>query len=174
MLLETERLIIRNVRPEDAEDMHPIRHSEFVMRYNCMKPVTLDEFRAMLVRNQKENGWLHIELKETDKVIGMVGAHEDDLRYQVNAVTIDYYLGEQYARKGYMSEALTAVLKCLFQTKTLELVSTRVFGENEASEALLRKLGFTLEGTLRKGVRTYDGVAHQDKLFSMLREEFER
>lgn len=172
MLIETERLIIRNVRPEDAEDMHPIRHSEFVMRYNCMKPVTLDEFRAELERNQSEDDWLHIVLKETGRVIGMIGAGEDELCYQVDAVMIDYYLGEQYARRGYMSEALAAVLKHLFETKNVELISARVFGENEASEALLKKLGFTHEGTLRKGVRTYDGAVHRDKLFSILREEF--
>lgn len=172
MLLETERLIIRNVRPEDAEDAHPIRHSRFVMQYNCMKPVTLEEFRAMLTRNRNEDGWLHIALKESGKVIGMIGTGEDELRYQVDAVMIDYYLGEQYARKGYMSEALAALMKHLFEERNVELISARVFGENEASEALLRKLGFTHEGTLRKGVRTHDGVAHRDKLFSILREEY--
>ena len=100
MYLETERLIIRNVLPEDAEDMFPIRHSEFVMRYNCMKPVTMEAFRAMLQRSCDKDGWLHIVLKETGRVIGMIGAGEDDVRYQVSAVTIDYYLAEQHARKG--------------------------------------------------------------------------
>jgi len=172
MHLETERLIIRNVLPEDAEDMHPIRHSEFVMRYNCMKPVTMEAFRGMLERCRNKDGWLHIVLKDTGKVIGMIGAAEDDIRYQVSAMTIDYYLGEQYARKGYMSEALTAVMRYMFEEKDLELISARVFGENRASQALLEKLGFTHEGTLRKGLRTYDGEAHCDRLYSILREEF--
>lgn len=173
MFLETERLIIRNVRVEDAEDMHPIRHSDFVMRCNCMKPVSMEAFRAMLERNQNKDGWLHIELKETGRVIGMIGVGEDELRYQVNGLTIDYYLGEAYSRKGYMSEALGAMMKHLFDTTDTELISARVFGENDASAALLRKMGFVCEGTLRKGVRTHDGVAHQDKLFSILREEFQ-
>lgn len=173
MLLETNRLLIRNVLPEDAEDMHPIRHSQFVMQYNCMKPVTMEAFRAMLERNKNQDGWLHIQLKETGRVIGMIGVGEDELRYQVNAMTIDYYLGEQYARQGYMTEALGAVIERLFENEALELISARVFGENEASAALLKKLGFTHEGTLRKGVRTPDGTAHCDQLFSILREEFE-
>ena len=173
MHLETERLIIRNVRAEDAEDMHPIRHSDFVMRFNCMKPVSMEAFRAMLQRNADKDGWLHVELKETGRAIGMIGVAEDDLRYQVDAVTIDYYLGEQYARRGYMTEALSAVMKYLFEEKKAELISARVFGENEASAALLKKLGFVHEGTLRKGVRTHDGIAHYDKLFSILKEEYE-
>lgn len=172
MILETERLLIRNVLPEDAEDMHPIRHSQFVMQYNCMKPVTMEYFRGMLERNRSRDGWLHIVLKETGRVIGMIGVNADDVRYQVNAVAVDYYLGEQYARKGYMSEALKAVMEYQFREKQAELISARVFGENEASAALLRKLGFTHEGTLRKGVRTDDGTAHRDMLFSILREEF--
>ena len=173
MLLETQRLFIRNVLPEDAEDMHPIRHSQFVMQYNCMKPVSLEDYRAMLARNQGKDGWLHVVLKENGKVIGMIGANADDIRYQVDAVTIDYYLGEQYARKGYMTEALTAMMRYLFEEKKVELISARTFGENAASAALLKKLGFTHEGTLRKGVRTHDGAAHTDKLFSILREEFQ-
>jgi len=173
MILETERLLIRNVLPEDAEDMHPIRHSQFVMQYNCMKPVSIEAFRAMLERNRNQDGWLHIVLKESGKVIGMIGVGEDELRYQVDAMSIDYYLGERYARRGYMSEALHAVMKRLFEEKNLELISARVFGENEASQALLRKLGFNCEGTLRKGVRTHDGNAHSDKMFSILREEFQ-
>ena len=172
MHFETSRLIIRNILPEDAADMYAIRHSQFVMQYNCMKPVSLEEFRAMLERNQNKDGWLHIILKESGKPIGMIGAGEDDLRYQVKAMMIDYYLGEQYARKGYMSEALYALMKHLFENENVELISARVFGENTASEALLKKLGFIREGTLRKGVRTHDGVAHEDKLFSILREEF--
>lgn len=173
VILETERLLIRNALPEDAEELHPICHSQFVMQYNCMKPEPLEAFRSMLERSQSEDSCLHIVLKETGKVIGMIGAGEDELRYQVDAVMINYYLGEQYARKGYMSEALRTLMKHLFEAKNVELISARVFGENEGSEALLRKLGFTHEGTLRKGVRTHDGVAHQDKLFSILREEFE-
>lgn len=172
MRLETERLLIRYARPEDAEDLHPIRESRFVMQYNCMKPVTVDAFRAELDRKQGDDGCLHIELKENGKVIGMIGAEEDSLRYQVDAVMIDYYLGEQYARKGYMSEALNALMRHLFVERNVELISARVFGENEGSAALLRKLGFVQEGTLRKGVRTYDGIAHQDRLFSILREEY--
>lgn len=172
MLLETERLIIRSAKPEDAEDLHPIRHSQFVMQYNCMKPMTLDEFRVMLEQNRNEDSRLHVELKETGKVIGMIGAEEDDLRYQVDAIMIDYYLGERYARRGYMTEALAALMKHLFEKKNVELISARVFGENAASEALLKKLGFIHEGTLRKGVRTHDGAVHMDKLFSILREEY--
>lgn len=172
MHLETGRLIIRNVLPEDCADMYPIRHSQFVMQYNCMKPVTEESFRAMLERNRNQDGWLHIVLKETGRAIGMIGVQQDELRYQIDAVTVDYYLGEQYARRGYMSEALTAVIKYLFETKSVELISARVFGENEASQAMLKKLGFTHEATLRKGVRTPDGIAHQDGLFSILREEF--
>ena len=172
MYLETERLILRNVRVEDAEDTFPLRHSEFVMQYNCMKPVTMDAYRAMLARNLNADGWLHLELKDSGRVIGMVGWSEDQIRYQVNAVNIDYYLGEQYAQQGYISEALRALIRYLFEEKSAELVSARVFGENTASQTLLEKLGFTLEGTLRKGLRTYDGKAHEDRLYSLLKEEF--
>ena len=65
------------------------------------------------------------------------------------------------------------VIAHLFEREELELISARVFGENAASQALLEKLGFTHEGTLRKGVRTHDGKAHHDKLFSLLREEYQ-
>ncbi len=172
MFLETERLILRNVRPEDAEDILPIRESEFVMKMNCMTSKTLDQMRAMLERNVRQDGYMHIELKETGRVIGMVGANQDDIRYMVRGVMIDYYLGEQYAHKGYMSEALRALIRYFFEEKNAELISARTFAENAASQGLLEKLGFVLEGQLRKGVRGPDGVVHEDRLYSILREEW--
>jgi hypothetical protein len=39
--METERLLLRGVQPGDEEDLFDIRNSEYVLKYNCMKKITL-------------------------------------------------------------------------------------------------------------------------------------
>ena len=88
-------------------------------------------------------------------------------------MNLDYWLGQEFARQGYMSEALEGVLEYLFRRRKLRLVSARVFTQNIASLTLLERLGFTREGTLRQAVRAWGDVVYDDALFSMLREDYQ-
>jgi len=85
---------------------------------------------------------------------------------------LDYFLGEEYARKGYMTEALRGLITHIFETKPVAILTVRVFADNAASVALMEKLGFVHEGTLRHAVRSPDGVLHDDRLYSLLRAEW--
>ena len=75
--------------------------------------------------------------------------------------------------KGYMSEALNAFLEYCFGTLGLKVVEARVFDDNARSVRMMERLGFTHEGTLRRAVLGWDGRIHDDRLYSLLREEFE-
>jgi len=77
-----------------------------------------------------------------------------------NRLELGYALGCAYWRQGYAAEALRAVLSHAFGAMGIRRVEAEVNPSNEASNRLLRLLGFTLEGFLRerwvaKGV-TYD------------------
>ena len=173
MLLETERLLLRTPLQEDAETMHALWHSDFVGKYNVLTPMSMEKMREKLAEDAESGKVAHIVLKSTGQVIGMIGMDEDSLRWQADSVMIDYFLGQEHARKGYMTEALRVLIPHIFQRETVSLVSARVFADNAASKALMEKLGFVCEGRLRHAVRSPDGVIHDDLLYSILRTERE-
>lgn len=174
MNIETERLLLRPPQVGDAEAMHALWHEEFVCRYNVLTPMSVEQMRDKLKKDAQSGESTHIVLKSSGEVIGMIGRGEDNLRWDVNAVMIDYFLGQAHARKGYMTEALRAYIGHLFDRTEAKLVSARVFDGNAASQALLLGLGFTHEGTLRCAVGTPGGIVHDDRLYSLLRQEWEK
>lgn len=172
MHLETERLILRTPEKADAEEMYALWHSGFVGKYNVLSPMSLEEMRKKLLEDALSGESVHIALKSTGRVIGMVGMGQDSLRWQADSVMIDYFLGESYARKGYMTEALRALIPLIFADEKVRLIAARVFADNAASNALMKKLGFVHEGTLRHAVRSPDGMVHDDRLYSLMRSEW--
>ena len=97
---------------------------------------------------------------------------EDGLRYGVNSKDLSYFIDESYSRKGYMKEAMQAVLKYLFEEEKLECVSCRAFAPNTASRALLRSLGFQENGIIPRCVKGYGDVVFDDVIHTLLREDF--
>lgn len=175
MIIETQRMILRPPQPEDAPALCHILRQEFVLKYNCMAPPESPEKLNETQEARKKEGEIQLVLvlRESGQVLGMVGIDRDRLRYGVDSVNLDYWLGQEFARQGYMSEALEGVLEYLFCHRKLRLVSARVFTQNIASLTLLERLGFTREGTLRQAVRAWGDVVYDDALFSMLREDYQ-
>ncbi len=68
-----------------------------------------------------------------------------------------------------MSEALNVVIDYLFD-QGKEVISARAFVGNESSKRLLLKLGFVLEGCLRKAVKGYQGIIYDDLVFSLIKD----
>lgn len=172
MYIETERLVLRAPQDADAETMHALWHSEFVGKYNVLSPMSMDQMRQKLKEDAQSGKCVHIVRKNGGEVIGMIGVDEDSLRWDAGSVMIDYFLGEEYARRGYMTEALRALIGHIFADDAVRLISARVFADNIASNALMHKLGFACEGMLRHAVRSPDGIVHDDRLYSLLREDW--
>lgn len=173
LLLETERLTVRTCHPSDAAELTKIRNTDFVTRYNLYRPVRVAEYLAEL-SSLEENGreYLTLLTKGGERPIGSVVLSEDSYRYHVDSVYISAWLAEEFANRGYMTEALRAVIREIFLARGHALVSCGIMAENLASLRMVEKLGFTREGVLRSAVRTYDGRVHDLVLFSYTREEF--
>ena len=69
------------------------------------------------------------------------------------SASIGYWIGEPYARLGYMFEAVQLTLNFCFETLNLHRVEAACLPSNDASSALLLKSGFKEEGFARKYLR---------------------
>lgn len=172
MYLQTPRLILRKPEPKDVDDYLEFACSEFVLRYNAMTPVTREKAQARFAEAPDDGSVLAMEEKAAGKVIGMIYTEEDSLRYGVASKEFSYFLREESARKGFMKEALHAVIAHLFETEELTCVSARCFAPNIASQRLLESLGFRRDGIVRRCVRGWKDTVFDDCLYSLLREEF--
>lgn len=101
-----------------------------------------------------------ITKKENQQLIGAIGIMPDPKRENPNAGMIGYWLDEAQWGKGYMSEAVSVVLEYGFNQLGLILISANCYPQNERSQRVLKKMGFTYEGMLHQAEVSYDGKIH--------------
>ena len=147
--IETERLLIRFVDIDDAYDMYEYASRPEVSKYLLWSPhlnlsATEGYIESLIRRNLKGLycDWA-IELKETEKMIGTCGYAMIDVSSDI--YEIGYVLSPDYQGKGYMTEALNAMLKLNFETLELPSAKLRIINENEPSKRLAERVGFSLE-----------------------------
>ncbi len=170
MYLETQRLILRNLKGTDLQAYLQFRNSEFVLRYNAMARQSTEEAEEYIRNNLTNDRHVAIARKDTDAFVGMIYVEQDSLRYKANSLQVSYWLGEPYSAQGVMTEALGALVQHLLSRDDVNSVTARVFADNPGSGKLLRRLGFLQEGRLHQAVLGYDGILHDDLLFSLRRD----
>lgn len=151
--LETDRLVLRNFLAEDAEDCFAFLSDERSCHWDGgYEPFTaMDEEYARLMEKfaGQENRRMMV-LKTRGKVIGTVNLFADGRRV-VKAMEIGYVVSPAYRRRGYAYEAVKRVIEHLFLDTQTQLISAGAISRNLPSLAMLRKLGFSKEGIVRRG-----------------------
>ena len=172
--INTDRLVLRGFRDEDADDLfeflYQLRDDEFegypgITRQNCEKQLACrvgsDEYYA-------------IQLKETGKVIGNIYLGNRDY----NTKETGYIINENYRRRGYALEALTAVINQAFSSGV-----HRIYAEcdprNTRSVMLLEKAGLRREAHMRRTVYFHkdangDPIWKDTYVYAVLDTEFDK
>jgi RimJ/RimL family protein N-acetyltransferase len=88
----------------------------------------------------------------------------------VQAAKLGYAIKASEWRKGYATEAARLLLDFAFGPLALHRVSAAIGPDNDASIALVKRLGFTYEGRLRDHVFT-NGAWRDSLLYSVLAHE---
>ncbi len=158
--IETLNLILRAADGRDAQSLARGRNTPFVQRYNLYEPCTAED----IARELKKYPAIAIIDKRDMSVIGCIYVKDDLMRYHVNSKELSGWMAPEYAGKGLMTEALSAVIPALL--KSCERLSAWVFAQNEPSLKLMKKVGFVYEGTLRGACRR-GGELFDMCLFSM-------
>jgi len=153
IFIETERLILREIIPEDVEAFFAMDSNPEVVKYVGIKPLTdISQSAAVIesIRNQyTENGigrWAVI-LKENGKLIGWSGLKLiKEINNHQNIHDLGYRLTPEYWGKGYATETSKAVLNYGFNEMKLDTIFAYADIKNQASNHVLRKLGFEEKG----------------------------
>lgn len=172
-ILETERLVLRKLKIEDADAMYIYASNDDVTKYVLWDSHTSPEqtkqfLQFMIDKYEQENYAWAVTLKDSDEFIGTIDYVMLDHNEHIGE--IGYALSHLYWGKGYMSEAAKAILHYGFTELHLERIQARCFAENIGSERVMQKAGMVYEGTMRKS-KLAKGTYYDLKLYSMIREE---
>ena len=83
---------------------------------------------------------------------------------------LGYWIGERFARQGYMHDAVRALVPFIFSTLGLHRIEAACLPTNEPSKSLLQKAGFRQEGLARKFLQI-NGEWRDHVLFALLEDD---
>jgi ribosomal-protein-alanine N-acetyltransferase len=169
-VMETARLVLRQLRADDADALHPMFSDVAANTYGTHPAATtIEETREAVAKRAAATDWRAwaITLKGDDAAIGTVACYE---KRQGKVTEIGYVLRRDHWGHGYVTEAVAAMIDLLFAEG-----QRRVFADtdpdNLPSIAVLKRLGFTLEATLRAEWETHIGV-RDSLIWGMLEDEW--
>lgn len=151
--LRTERLLLREPVPSDAEHLFTLRSDPRVMQH-IGRPTAqgLDDARELIDRIATDRAanegitWA-ICLRDSPELIGTIGFYR--LKPEHWTGEVGYLLAPAHWRKGLMREALVEVTRHGFEAIGFKRIEAITAPENTASRELLVRCGYRLEGILR-------------------------
>lgn len=173
--LTTPRLILRKLTPEVYIHLHEnLNDNELAAFLGLGNEAALQREKDKYAQgytsfNRSIVNFQLIE-KQTGKVIGDCGYHTWSPPHR--RAEIGYGLiNDTHKRKGYMTEALKAVLDYGFSRMDLHRVEALAAPDNTASIKLLQNMGFVFEGTLRQHYNV-NGNMEDSVMYSLLKHEY--
>ncbi len=171
--LRTPDLILRRFKRGDVEDLYDYCKRPESSKYSDWEPHgskkdTKSFVYWMLGRYLKHEGYT-FAVEYYGRVIGTASFMKFDECY--GTVEIGYGLNSDYWHKGLGTQVVSALLHFAFKKVGVQRVYARALPENQRSVNLLKKCGFTHEGTTRRSLKLkgeYVDVA----TFGMLKEEY--
>ena len=146
-ILETSRLILRELDSKDAKNFYDLNSNPNVIKYTGNSAFkNIEEAKEFLENytDYKFNGygrWAVI-LKTTDKFIGWCGLKFDELE---NETDIGFRFFEEEWNKGYATESAIACIHYGFEKLKLKRIIGRAMKENVGSIKVLEKIGLEYE-----------------------------
>lgn len=152
MRIETDRLIIRDLKQKDKEQLFKIVWQKNVVRFMkdwSENSPSAESFTGYIDWHQTQKDSIDVyeckryavTLKENDLLIGVAGMGLEDT---VNEVEIAYFIDEDYQNQGYATESLKALFDWCIEVSDLDYFILTIDCANEASCKVAKKAGFEL------------------------------
>jgi [ribosomal protein S5]-alanine N-acetyltransferase len=173
--LETPRLLLREISPEIMHRLFAdFTDNEIKTFLGLVSDEELEvernNFRLGLTTYRISFKAFLIQEKSTGRTIGKAGYH--NWYAQHARAELGYAIYDDLDKnKGYMKEALTAIIEFGFSAMNLNRIEAMIGTHNVPSLKLVEGFGFTREGVLRSHYFK-NGVMEDSVCFSLLRKEY--
>lgn len=176
IIMETERLVIRNFKAEDWRDLYEYLSQKEVLNYEPECESDEDDCRKKAMERSQGNTFWAVCLKESGKMIGHLYLEQTEPK---NFLTweLGYIFNPCYYGQGYATEACRGILQYAFEKLGAHRIIARCNPENTASWKLLERLKMRREGHFKKPAffrKTQDGKPawHDAFQYAVLEEEW--
>ncbi|MBT3393609.1 MAG: GNAT family N-acetyltransferase [Waddliaceae bacterium] len=161
---------LRSLRRSDAKDVYDNINDKDIVLWTSNIPYPYpkdgaEKWIAKAHREMKSEKSYAFAIAFDDKLIGVISLMNVDKKNQ--KAEIGYWLGKKFWGRGFMTEAVAKVLEFGFQTLKLHRIDASLYSGNIASQKVLMKSGFVLEGTLRES-KKIDNKYHDELWFGIL------
>ena len=170
-----ERIYLRPLERDDAPIFVPwVNDQEITRNLILYRPMNRDQEEEFIARASKEQGGmvLGIALRKDDRLIGNTGFHALHLKDRHAGFGI--LIGDKTEwDRGYGTEATALMARYGFETLNLNRIWLHVYEHNSRGRRAYEKVGYQVEGTLRK--HSYrDGRYWDVIVMGLLREEWDK
>lgn len=148
LMIETNRLFIRNFHPNDWEDLYDYLSQPETVAYEPYEPFSLNEAKHEAQRRSNDTNFYAVCLKESGKLIGNIYLAKQDF----NFAEIGFVFNSLFGSMGYATEAAKAMIDKLFSEDDVHRIFAECNPENEKSWKLLERLNFKREGHLKQNI----------------------
>lgn len=150
-ILNSERVILRQFKDTDLENVFKGLSNPKVIKYYGISFTTLEATKEQMTwfADHEKNGtgiWWAVCKIEDGTFIGAGGLN--DLSKENKKAEIGFWLLPEYWGKGLMTETMPLIVNYAFKKLGLHRIEGFVETENKNCKSALKKLGFTLEGTM--------------------------
>ncbi len=153
-IFETEHLILRELRLDDAQDMFEYAQDDEIAGFGLWPPQktlqeNIDDLQEAVnaYAEGKALDWA-VEHREDHKMIGRINLGAYNVRDA--RADVGYAYNRLYWGKGYATEAAYQILRFGFEVLKLHRIGAAVLPDNFGSIRVLEKLGFQREGVRRQ------------------------
>ncbi len=153
--IDTERMVLRPPAHSDFREWAELRRasSGFLQPWEPSWSVDHLTRKGFVNRVYWANRSIHqgtavplfLVRRDDKRVLGAITL-DNIRRGPSQAGTIGYWIGAEFARQGYMQEALTAMVHYAFEVLGLSRIESACLPENAASRGLLERCGYKYEG----------------------------
>ena len=178
-IIKGERIFLRYPRVQDFAAWASLRAESraFLAPWEpswASDELTKGAFRRRLKRYQREarldSAYAFFVFLSMDNAL-LGGCTLSNVRRGVTqSCGLGYWMGERFARQGYMSDAIRALIPFIFKTLGLHRIEAACLPSNDPSRNLLSKEGFRQEG-LARGYIQINGEWQDHALYALLAEE---
>lgn len=171
-VLATERLILRQFKPEDIDVLYEMRSNTEVMNLIRREPARSKADVAVIIKKINDEfaannaiTWA-ISMKDNPVLIGTIGFWR--IEKENYRAEIGYMLHPDHHQKGIMHEAMQVALDYAFHVLGLHSVEAWINPINVASRKLAEKSGFVQEAYYRENI-FFDGRFQDSVVYSLLK-----
>lgn len=173
--IETDRLIIRDYKETDLDDMHRLWSDKEVMYFlNDIATNTVSE-TAVYLQTGLANADGHYFVfcdKATGQYLGCAGYTISETSPLGKVVHLGYMMLPEHQGRGYMTEVVKEVIKFAFTKDNCVRITTGCYKDNEASRRVMEKTDFRKEGEKIKA-QYHFGVMKDRLDYAINKDEYE-